>query len=181
MATSSQGSAGRRLFVPLTACILTISAVALADSLNSSDSDFLKKADKGNLTEVELGHLAARKAVNPEVKQFANRMIRDHSKANQELMTLAASKGLEVPKSAPLSEDASAAHLKMLSGKSFDEAYVKLMVEDHKKDVADFQQESQSATDPDVKNFASKVLPVLQSHLDKITQIQADFNNGGSK
>jgi putative membrane protein len=69
----------------------------------------------------------------------------------------------------------------MLSGKSFDEAYVKMMVEDHKEDVADFQKESESATDPDVKNFVSKTLPVLQSHLDKITQIQADFNNGGSK
>ena len=181
MATSSKRSAARPIFLPLTACILTISAVALADSLNSSDSDFLKKAAKGNLTEIELGRLAARKAVNPEVKQFANRMIRDHSKAYQELKTLAASKGVDIPKSASLSEDASAAHLKMLSGKSFDEAYVKMMVEDHKEDVADFQQESQSATDPDVKNFASKTLPVLQSHLDKITQIQADFNSGGSK
>ena len=180
MATSSKRPAAR-FFLPLTACLLTISALALADSLNSSDSDFLKKAAKGNLTEIDLGRLAARKAANPEVKQFANRMIRDHSKANRELMTLAASKGLNVPTSAPFSEDASAAHLKMLSGKSFDEAYVKMMVEDHKEDVADFQQESQSATDSDVKNFASKVLPVLQSHLDKITQIQADFNSGGSK
>jgi putative membrane protein len=181
MATSLERSAPRRLFLPLTACILTLCAVALADSLNSSDSDFLKKAAKGNLAEVDLGRLAARKAVNPEVKQFANRMIRDHSKAYGELKTLAASKGVDVAKSASLSEDASAVHLKMLSGKSFDEAYVKMMVEDHKEDVADFQQESQSATDSDVKNFASKTLPILQSHLDKITQIQADFNSGGSK
>jgi putative membrane protein len=167
----------------MAACVLTISAltISLADSLDSSDSDFVKKAAKGNLTEIDLGRLAARKAVSPEVKQFADRMIRDHSKANRELTALAASKGVDVPKSAPLSEDASAMHLKMLSGKSFDEAYVKMMVEDHKEDVADFQKESESATDPDVKNFVSKTLPVLQSHLDKITQIQADFNNGGSK
>jgi putative membrane protein len=90
-------------------------------------------------------------------------------------------RNVDIPKSASLSEDASAVHLKMSSGKSFDEAYVKMMVEDHKEDVADFQQESQPATNSDVKNFASKTLPVLQSHLDKITQIPADFNSGGSK
>jgi putative membrane protein len=172
-----------RLLIPMAACVLTISALAIAtaDSLASSDSDFIKKAAKGNLTEIDLGRLAARKAVNPEVKQFATRMIHDHTKANQALTALAASKGVEVAKSAPLSEDASALHLKMLSGKSFDEAYVKMMVEDHKEDVADFQKESDSAQDPDVKAFASKTLPVLQSHLDKITQIQADFNTAGSK
>ncbi len=135
----------------------------------------MKKAAKGNLEEIDLGRLAARKALSPEVKQFANRMIRDHSKANQELASLAASKGVEVPKSASLSAGASAMHLKMVSGKSFDEAYVKMMVEDHKEDVAAFQKESESAQDPDVKNFASKTLPTLQSHLDKITQIQSDF------
>lgn len=180
MTTNSIRSAAR-LFIPVSACLLALSTVALADSLNSTDADFLKKAAKGGLTEVELGRLAARKAVSPEVKQFANRMIRDHSKANQQLTALAASKGVDVPKSAPLSEDASAAHLKMLSGKSFDEAYVKMMVEDHKEDVADFQKESESAQDPDVKNFASKTLPILQSHLDQITQIQSNFNSGGSK
>jgi putative membrane protein len=163
----------------MTACILTVSAARLADStLSSDDSDFVKNAAKGNITEIDLGHLAVQKATNPEVKAFANRMIRDHSKANEELTTLATSKGLDVSKSAPLSEDISSMRLKMLSGKSFDEAYIKLMIDDHKEDVAAFQKESESAQDIDVKRFASKILPILQGHLAKIVQIQTDFNAG---
>jgi putative membrane protein len=164
-----------RLFIPVAACMLTLSAA----TLTGDDSDFVKKAAKGNLAEIDLGRLAVRKGTSPEVKEFANRMIRDHSKANRELSALAASKGVDVPKSAPMSEDASALHLKMLSGKSFDDAYIKMMVDDHKEDVAAFQKESESAQDPDVKNFASKTLPTLQSHLDKIEKIQADFSSAG--
>ena len=160
--------------------IASAAAISAAD-MNSNDADFMKKAAKGGMAEVELGRMAVQKGASAQVRDFGSRMMTDHSKADRELMALAASKGVELPKSISLGEDVSVAHLKMLSCKSFDEAYVKMMVEDHKEDVADFQQESQSATDPDVKNFASKVLPVLQSHLDKITQIQADFNSGGSK
>jgi putative membrane protein len=173
MNTSIRSAA--RLFIPMAACMLTLSA----STLTGDDSDFVKKAAKGNLAEIELGRLAVRKATSPEVKEFANRMIRDHSKANRELNALAASKGVDVPRSAPLSEDASALHLKMLSGKSFDDAYIKMMVDDHKEDVAAFQKESESAQDSDVKNFASKTLPTLQSHLDKIEKIQTDFSGAG--
>jgi putative membrane protein len=166
-----------RFFIPVAACILTVSAARLADStLSSDDSDFVKNAAKGNITEIDLGRLAAQKATNPEVKTFANRMIRDHSKANEELTTLAASKGLDVSRSAPFSEDISSIHLKMLSGKSFDEAYIKLMIDDHKEDVSAFQKESESAQDTDVKRFASKILPILRGHLTKIEQIQTDFS-----
>lgn len=142
-------------------------------ALNSDDSDFLKNAAKGGMAEVELGKLALQKASSPDVKEFADLMIRDHSKANQELTALAASKGLELPSGKGLSEDVSATHLKMLSGKSFDDAYVKNMLEDHKKDVADFQKESESAQDPDVRKFAKKTLPTLKTHLSKIEKIQA--------
>ncbi len=71
------------------------------------------------------------------------------------------------------------AHLKMLSGKSFDDAYIKMMVDDHKEDVAAFQKAAEYSQDPDVKHFASKTLPVLQGHLTRIEKIQGDF--GGTK
>lgn len=164
-----------RVLAPLAAAMLIFSVQALAaSSLGSDDTDFVKKAAKGNLAEVELGHLALKKASSPGVKQFANRMIKDHTKANQELSALAASKGVEVPKSVSLGEDVSMAHLKMVSGKSFDDAYIKLMVKDHKEDVADFQKAAEYSQDPDVKKFAAKTLPTLQSHLTKIEEIQGD-------
>jgi putative membrane protein len=163
-----------------TACLVVLMAGGWvlahggADSaLNGDDSDFLKKAAEGGMAEVELGKLALQKASSPDVKEFADMMIRDHTKANRELTALAASKGLKLPAGKGLGEDVSAAHLKMLSGKSFDDAYVKNMVEDHKEDVADFQKESESAQDTDVRKFAGKTLPTLKTHLSKIEKIQA--------
>jgi putative membrane protein len=178
MKTSIKSSS--RLLVPLAAALLVLSARGIAGStLGGDDTDFVKKAAKGNLAEVELGRLAVQKAASPEVRNFGERMIRDHSKANHELSVLAASKGVNLPKSISLGEDVSVAHLKVLSGKSFDEAYIKMMVDDHKEDIAAFQKAADGSQDPDVKRFATKTLPTLQSHLSKIEQIQGDF--GGSK
>jgi len=144
-----------------------------ASSLNSTDSDFLKSAAKGGTAEVELGKMAALKASDPKVKEFANRMVRDHSKANSELSKLAASKGLDLPSGKGISNDASAMHLKMVSGKDFDSTYVKMMVDDHKEDVAAFEKAASESTDPDVKGFASKILPTLKHHLEMIEKLQA--------
>jgi putative membrane protein len=99
--------------------------------------------------------------------------IRDHSKANRELSALAASKGVDLPESKSIGGDVS------LSGKSFDDAYIQMMVGDHKEDVAAFQKAAEYSQDSDVKHFASKTLPTLQGHLTKIEQIQTDF--GGTK
>lgn len=178
MKTSVRSSS--KLLLPLTAALLILSARGFsASSLGSDDTDFVKKAAKGGLAEVQMGRLAVQKGASPEVKAFGNQMIRDHSKANEQLSSLAASKGVKLPDSKSFSEDVSMAHLKMLSGKSFDEAYIKMMVDDHKEDVADFQKAAQYSQDPDVKQFASKTLPTLQGHLSKIEKIQNDF--GGTK
>jgi putative membrane protein len=146
-----------------------------ASSVTSADADFMKKAAKGGKAEVELGQLAAQKATDPQVKEFANRMIRDHSKANATLSELASSKGVDLPGGKGLSNNTSAMHLKMLSGKDFDSAYVKMMVDDHKEDVAEFEKAAAGAQDPDVRNFASTTLPVLKSHLSMIEKIQASL------
>lgn len=162
------------------ALILSVSGFAGSSSLGSDDTDFVKKASKGGMAEVELGGLAAQKATSPEVREFGSMMVRDHSKANQKLSVLAASKGVDLPTSKSMGEDVSLMHLKMLSGKSFDEAYIKMMVDDHKEDVEAFQKEADYSKDPDVKRFAAKTLPTLQGHLSKIEQIRTDFG-GGSK
>jgi putative membrane protein len=164
--------------IPLALTALTLPAALAASELNGDDSDFVKKVAKSNNAEVELARLAEKKADSREVKEFANQMIRDHSKANRELGELAASKGMDMPKGTPLSEDVSAVHLKMLSGKSFDEAYVKAMVDDHKDAVAMFEKTADSAQDSDVKHFASKMLPTLREHLTRIEQINANINPG---
>lgn len=142
-------------------------------SVSSVDKDFMTEAAQGGMEEVKLGELAAAKAQSPEVKAFGQRMVVDHGKANTELKTLAANKSVTLPTDLDSDQKEDSDELSKLTGAAFDKEYVKMMVEDHEKDVADFQKQSTGATDADVKSFAAKTLPTLQSHLDQIKAIQA--------
>jgi putative membrane protein len=136
-----------------------------AGSLSSADREFLTKAAQGGLMEVELGRLAAQKAQNADVKRFGQRMVDDHSKVNAELKTLASAKGVTLPADMNAEGKEEQAKLSKLSGAEFDKEYMSLMVEDHEKDVSEFEKESKDQDDPDVKAFAAKTLPTLQQHL----------------
>jgi putative membrane protein len=131
----------------------------------SGDQHFIKEAADGGMAEVELGQLAADKATNPDVKEFAQRMVKDHSQANDQLKQIAMQKGVTLPTSPSKKNQATKDRLSRLSGDAFDKAYMADMVKDHKKDVAAFQRESSGGQDPDVKQFASQTLPTLQDHL----------------
>ena len=155
---------------------LLVSGAAASTNLNSHDLDFVNNAAQGGTTEVELGHLAAQKSTDPAIQRFADRMVRDHSKIDLKLTALASSKGVQLPTGKGLMNDTTYLELKVLSGKEFDKAYVKAMVADHKEDVSSFEKQSETAQDPDVKNFAAKTLPMLQEHLIMIQKIQSDMD-----
>jgi len=116
------------------------------------------------MAEVELGRLAAQKGHSPDVKRFGERMVTDHSKANDELKQLAVRKGITLPAEPTAQQKQEKERLSKLSGVQFDSEYMKLMVEDHDKDVKAFQDETHGAADPDIKSFAAKTLPTLQEH-----------------
>lgn len=140
-------------------------------NVSSADSEFMNKAAIGGMAEVELGKLASTKATNADVKQFGQQMMADHTRANTELKTLAASKNITLPTEVDAKHKEDMDKLSKLSGAAFDKEYVKMMVEDHEKDVAEFEKQSNSGTDADVKSFASKTLPTLKSHLEMIKGI----------
>ena len=142
-----------------------------APSVHASDAKFLKDAADGGMAEVELGQLAVQKAASPQVKQFAQRMVEDHGKANDQVHELALQKSIRLPKRPSSKNAAAKAQLEKLSGDQFDQAYMADMVADHKKDVADFQRESSAAHDPAVKTFATQILPTLQDHLKQAQSI----------
>jgi putative membrane protein len=142
-----------------------------SSKLAPSDRTFIKKAAQGGLAEVELGKLATEKAASPEVKQFGQRMVDDHSKANEQLKQVASEKGVAVPEKLSPKDAATKARLEKLSGKAFDRAYMHDMVVDHTKDVSEFRMEAKNAKDPDVKNFASQTLPTLEDHLKEAKSI----------
>ncbi len=139
--------------------------------LTTADRQFVKKAAEGGLAEVQLGQLATEKAASPEVKQFGQRMVDDHTKANDQLKQVASEEGVTVPDKLSAKDAATKARLEKLSGKAFDRAYMHDMVVDHTNDVSDFRMESKNATNPAVKNFAKETLPTLESHLKEAKSI----------
>lgn len=154
------------------------------DQRNSNKIDekrFVKDALLGGLTEVELGKLAVDKASNDAVKQFGQKMIDDHSKANEELKAIATKEKIDVPDSLDSKHQSRVEKLSKLSGADFDKAYIKDQLKDHQQDVREFQQEAKSGTDPDVKSFASKTLPTLEEHLSMVKELDKGKKTTASK
>jgi putative membrane protein len=120
----------------------------------------------GGLTEIALGKLAVEKGSSDAVKQFGQKMIDDHTKANDELKQLAAAGGVNVPDALDSKHQARVEKLARLSGVEFDKAYIKDQMKHHQQNVKDFQQEAQYGSVEQVKNLASKSLPTLQEHVE---------------
>jgi len=147
--------------------------------MSAADKKFMMNAAQGGMEEVEMGKLAAANATNADVKAFGQKMVDDHSKANDQLKQLAQTKGVTLPADMTKSQHAEMAKLGKMTGATFDHAYVKMMVKDHKKDVAEFAKESKSAKDSDLKSWAGTTLPTLEEHLKMIQDISGKM--GGSK
>lgn len=135
------------------------------------DEKFAMEAAMGGLAEVEFGRVAAQKGATDEVRQFGQRMVDDHSKANQDLMQVASNKGWTLPAALDAKHQAELQKLSALSGDKLDKTYVDMMIKDHKQDTAAFQKESTGGADADVKAFAARTLPVVQEHLQMIQRI----------
>jgi putative membrane protein len=131
----------------------------------TSDRAFVKKAAEGGLAEVELGQLATQKASSDDVKKFGQRMVDDHSKANDQLKQVAAQEHIDLPTEPSAKDKATKARLEKLSGEQFDHAYMRNMLKDHRTDVAEFAHEAKMGKDPAVKSFAESTLPTLREHL----------------
>jgi len=140
-------------------------ATVIRSALARGDLSFISDAAQGGMAEVALGKLAQQRASDPQVKRFGEQMAQDHGKANEQLMALAAAKGVTPPAAPSRAQERDAQRLAKLSGAEFDRAYMEHMVDDHKKDVSAFRKASKSAADAEVKAFAARTLPTLESHL----------------
>jgi putative membrane protein len=140
-------------------------ATGSAASLTPADRTFVNEAAVGGMAEVQLGQLAVKNAKSPDVKNFGQRMVDDHTRVNNDLKQLASSKGITLPTDLDTKHKETVDRLSKLTGEQFDKAYMNDMIEDHTKDVADFRKEASEAGDPDVKAFAAKTLPTLEEHL----------------
>jgi len=138
-----------------------------------SDSDFVNAVAMDGMAEVELGRLAVGKAKSPEVKQFAQRMVADHSKAHAELKQLMSNKNVTLTAEPNAQQKADKDRLSKLSGAEFDREYMSLMSAGHDKAVAAFEEEARNGHEADVKTWAAKILPTLKEHQSLAKQIAA--------
>jgi putative membrane protein len=154
-----------RMIVSTVAVVALLGAVPALAAVSGADKTFATEAAHGGLAEVQMGQLALQKASSPQVKEFAQRMVTDHTQANQDLMQLGKSEHLTLPTQLDAKHKSEMGRLSAMSGNAFDAAYMQHMVQDHKKTVADFQKQAQSGSDPALKSFAQKYLPIIQQHL----------------
>lgn len=140
-------------------------------AVDEADAKFATTAATGGMAEVALGKLALQKSTNAKIKEFATMMVTDHGKANEELMTLAATKNITLPTDIDDDHKKKAEELSKLTGTNFDKKYVEAMVDGHKKTLKLMQDEGKDGKDADLKAFANKTAPIVQAHLDMINKI----------
>ena len=159
--------------------ILTASLVAaLTGSVSATSAKeqpgqkFITKAIEGNLAEVQLGQLAQQKGASDGVRSFGQQLATDHTAANQRATAVAGQMGVTPPSEPDKQQKAVYDRMSKLSGDAFDRQFVKHMVDDHKKDIAEYQ-EAKRRNDP-AAGYASETLPTLQQHLQTAQSLAKD-------
>lgn len=150
-------------------------------NMSSMDRSFAQKAAMGGLAEVKLASLAETHASSGAVKEFAGRMVTDHTKANNELMEWGRRRSFSMPSAPASTEKKLYNSLSKLRGAAFDRAYMNSMVKDHTMDVAEFTKASQKCSNPELREWAGKKLPVLREHLTMARSTYAGTNTGHRK
>jgi putative membrane protein len=146
----------------------------------AGESAFAMKAAQANIAEVELGKLAQQKAKSDDVKKFAQMMVDDHSKALDELKSVAGPKSITLPTALDAEHKKLSDRLSKLSGAGFDREYMQAMVDGHRKVAADVRKESKSGADPDLKAWAAKALPTVEAHLKQAETVNRSVHSATS-
>jgi putative membrane protein len=155
----------RRIIVALGVALAALTTAAAAPTANKADQNFLKQAIQGNLAEVELGKLAQEKSMNDGVRSFGDMLVKDHSASNEKATDVASALGVTAPTEPSKKQKMMYDRLSKLSGSAFDRQFARMMVDDHQKDIKEFEKEAKSSNEQ-IAGFAKDTLPTLQKHLD---------------
>lgn len=130
-----------------------------------SNGEFIEKAGMAGLAEIKLSNLALDKSQTPGIREFANRMVKDHTSANQRLKEAAKPSGVALPQGIDQAHTDVLQQLKGLSGSEFDAAYVNVMKQDHDSAIALFENAAGDQTlSKELRDFATQALETLRSH-----------------
>ncbi|MDG9760199.1 DUF4142 domain-containing protein [Pseudomonas sediminis] len=162
----------------LAAAAFAICAVTSLQAANKTESisseEFVEEASAKGIAEIETAKLALEKSQNEAVKSFAQMMIDDHRRANQQLAELTKSKDLEVSDDAELINQAKALVLKLRSEDSFDKAYMNNQVVAHRETIELFRR-AVNVDDQELATFARETLPKLEQHLQRAEQLNGQL------
>ncbi|MBV9420429.1 MAG: DUF4142 domain-containing protein [Alphaproteobacteria bacterium] len=156
------------------AAVAALAPAALADS----PQNFIQKAIQGDNSEVMLGRLAQRNAVSPAVRDFGRMLVNDHSNARGEAMRVAYMLRVRPTDSVAPEALRERDRLSRLSGREFDREFVRYMIDDHRKDIADFREEMREDHGP-ASRLAERQLPTLQRHLNTALSLRDDVRPAG--
>jgi putative membrane protein len=132
---------------------------------SKSDSEFVLAAADGGMLEVRLGELALTRALSPEVKSFAQSMVTDHGKANEELKTLASKSNISIPETLSATSQEKYDAIAQKVGEDFDRAYAEAMIADHKETIENFYVEANKDTVSEISDWAEAKVSILEHHL----------------
>jgi putative membrane protein len=152
---------------------LLLGGNASADTLAQQDQAFLQQAAHNGHAELSAGRLALIKARNPQVQAFAQRMIEDHTRIGEELVTIATARNYKPPTEPSMLQKGKEMVIGGMADETFDRRYVIQMgVEAHQDTIRLFEKAANEARDPEVKAFASKHLPRLRQHLQDARELK---------
>ncbi len=149
-------------------------------SLSESARKFVEEAGKSNLLEIQLGQVADNKAQSDRVKQFGQQMVKDHAKADAQLVEVVEPMGIKVAKQLDEQGKQKVERLRKLEGREFDEAYMEEMVQAHQKDIESFRKQAEGGDNPKLKEYAENTLPVLEEHLKQAKEISETMQGGAA-
>ena len=131
----------------------------------SPDAQMMRDIAQANLAEITTGQLALSRAQSPQVRQFAQHMIDEHTRMQSEGSAIASAKGMPTPKAPDAKHQAAAKKLEAMSGEAFDRAYMEQMVKDHQQTLELVQRAAAQAKDAELRAHAQKAIPHVQQHL----------------
>jgi len=140
-----------------------------ASNVSAADRNFATKAAAAGLAEVNDAQTALKNSNRQDVKDFAQRMVQDHTKANDQLKSIASNKAINLPSEESAADQKKSDALQKLTGARLDRQYIEDQRAAHKEAVTLFSAESKKGKDSQLKSFASQTLPTLQDHLKMIT------------
>ena len=173
---TSVGKWTSAILVAGTLCFGTLTASATTNDSATADKKFVAASGKGSLAEIQMAKLALANSSSPDVKDFAAKMIQDHQGLIESMKPFAKQMGVPPPAKMERAEQDEYDRLAKKKGDSFDKDYVQTMVDDHHKDLADFNTEINNTQNPALKETVTKGAQVIKGHTEMIDGIAHKYN-----